>query len=53
LHLAGPGKSSVYDVRRTSGGLFQTRILPGATPAQPALLPVEVSPATDDVAAIA
>lgn len=32
LHLAGPGKRRAYDVRRTGGGVFRTRILPGASP---------------------
>ena len=32
LHLAGPGKRLIYDVRRTGGGGFATRILPGASP---------------------
>lgn len=32
LHLAGPGKTSLYDVRRTGGGSFTTMILPGAAP---------------------
>jgi hypothetical protein len=32
LHLAGPGKRSAYSVRRTGGGTFTSRILPGASP---------------------
>lgn len=32
IHLAGPGKSHTYRVSRTSGGSFETFILPGVTP---------------------
>lgn len=32
LHLAGPGKSTAYEVQRTGGGRFATMILPGAAP---------------------
>lgn len=41
VHLAGPGKRRVYTVRRTGGGSFTTRILPGATPERPALASAE------------
>jgi hypothetical protein len=41
VHLAGPGKRRVYTVRRTGGGSFTTRILPGASPVRPALAPAE------------
>ena len=37
LHLAGPGKRAAYRVRRTGGGAFLTRILPGAAPDTPIL----------------
>lgn len=39
LHLAGPGKRTAYDVRRTGGGAFRTMILPGASPAHPKAAP--------------
>lgn len=35
LHLAGPGKKASYAVRRTGGGSFESRIVPGASPQQP------------------
>ena len=35
LHLAGPGKRETYRVRRTGGGEFHTRIMPGASPETP------------------
>jgi hypothetical protein len=54
LHLAGPGKRNVYAVRRAGGGVFQTRILPGASPTCPALQPaIETNPAIDTVPAVA
>ena len=34
LHLAGPAKRTEYDIRRTAGGSFRTRILHGAAPAR-------------------
>lgn len=37
LHLAGPGKRETYGIRRTGGGEFRTRILPGASPETPVL----------------
>jgi hypothetical protein len=43
LHLAGPGKRRVYHVRRTGGGRFITRVLPGASPTHPALLSAEAA----------
>lgn len=33
LHLAGPAKRTDYDIRRTEGGSFRTRILHGTAPA--------------------
>lgn len=36
VHLAGPGKKTAYTVRRTGGGSFESRILPGASPERPA-----------------
>lgn len=35
MHLAGPGKRTAYDIRRTGGGRFRTRLLPGASPETP------------------
>ena len=37
LHLAGPGKRTAYDVRRTGGGSFKTMIFRGASPQAPIL----------------
>ena len=37
LHLAGPGKRETYRIRRTGGGEFLTRLLPGASPETPVL----------------
>ncbi len=37
LHLAGPGKRTAYEVRRTGGGAFKTLIFRGATPQTPVL----------------
>ena len=37
IHLAGPGKRTVYDVARTGGGSFRTYILRGASPGTPVL----------------
>ena len=39
LHLAGPGKRTVYDIRRTGGGGFRTMILRGASPTHPIVAP--------------
>jgi hypothetical protein len=35
LHLAGPAKRTMYDIKRTKGGSFQTYILRGASPDTP------------------
>jgi hypothetical protein len=35
LHLAGPAKRTMYDIKRTNGGSFATYILRGATPDAP------------------
>lgn len=43
LHLAGPAKYSSYDVRRTGGGSFHTRVEPGASPERTAALPNRVT----------
>jgi hypothetical protein len=32
IHLAGPGKRTVYPIRRTGGGSFETLIRYGVTP---------------------
>jgi len=36
LHLAGPGKHTSYDIRRTEGGSFATRLVYGACAGAPA-----------------
>jgi len=38
LHLAGPGKWTVYDIKRSGGGSFSTYVLPGASPDTPITL---------------
>ncbi len=32
VHLAGPGKTTVYDIRRTGGGSFKAKLLQGVKP---------------------
>ncbi len=34
VHLAGPGKSTTYDIRRTRGGSFKAMLLQGVQPPQ-------------------
>jgi hypothetical protein len=44
LHLAGPGKSQAYSIKRTSGGEFRSFIVRGASPDNPILTsPIEPS----------
>jgi len=43
LHLAGPGKRTTYRIRRTGGGSFETRILPGAGPTSSVKAPERVT----------
>jgi hypothetical protein len=43
LHLAGPAKSTVYTVRRTSGEAFRTCIVEGASPSHPVTVPLPPS----------
>ena len=40
LHLAGPAKRSVYEIRRTGGGSFATCVVHGAAPETPRLNPL-------------
>ena len=37
MHLAGPGKETVYCIKRTGGGQFTSRVVHGATADNPAL----------------
>ena len=37
MHLAGPAKRTVYDIKRTGGGSFRTYLLSGASPDSPVL----------------
>ena len=37
LHLAGPAKRKLFEVRRTGGGTFSTYLVRGTSPASPAL----------------
>lgn len=52
IHLAGPGKSHTYRVRRTSGGSFETFILPGVTPEKTALTAMSDLPSLEDPSAL-
>ena len=52
LHLAGPGKRSAYDVRRTSGGSFRTHIRPGARPGNACMDATVPSPTRASAAAM-
>jgi hypothetical protein len=53
LHLAGPAKRRSYVVRRTGGGSFNTRVVPGASPLRPVVDPAlgSASPVVADIAA--
>jgi hypothetical protein len=37
LHLAGPAKRTLYDIKRTGGGSFRTYILRGSSPTSPCM----------------
>jgi hypothetical protein len=40
MHLAGPAKRTLYEIRRSGGGSFSTCLLQGASPDHPAAVPV-------------
>jgi hypothetical protein len=40
LHLAGPAKRTRYQIKRSGGGTFVTGLVRGATPDDPASLPL-------------
>jgi hypothetical protein len=45
LHLAGPAKRTLYEIKRTGGGSFHTYILRGASPSAPCTTePLAVQP---------
>lgn len=51
IHLAGPGKSHTYRVLRTSGGGFETFILPGVTPERTVPTAMGDLPSLEDLSA--
>lgn len=46
MHLAGPGKRTVYTVRRTGGGAFKTLVRRGSSPSNPVHDPMATAGAT-------